>query len=314
MPTGPVSLQMRKDGRYGEHDFTVCPQVFSSEHAHRAFVRNRDSPDNSYLECMWWSPHREDFERFPNIAYSDLGRCTNPAVIQIDNLGLSLKSRVLQLSCGPHSAECGQLVALCASMRRAILCLRFHPYTEREMIIGIAYAQRLYLESLAMADYIQYRIALKMDAATKTMPPPFLHVLGALTEDLHTLNRLQAAGVPAYLVVAHEDALILGASLVRTTVWHSKHAIISQDWHEREVSRPMPILYEGCASSAMHDVMSLAPRYDTLEKYFFNLDAQFNVIPVGRMGTVCVADRSKVRSKRKNKIAGTTCVSLIARC
>lgn len=309
MATGPVSLRMRKDGRYGEHDFTVSPQVFCFDHAHRAFVRNRDSPDNSHLECMWWTPQHDDFARFPNNAYSDLGRCNNAAIIQIDEMGTLLKERVFQLSCGPHSGECDHLKALCASMRHTILCIRFQPYTEREMIIGVALSQRLYLETLALADYIQYRFALKLNATTTTMPPPLLHILGALTEDSHTLNRLQIAGVPAYLVVDHKDATILGASSVRTDACHSKHAIVSQDWQEGQLSRPMPILYEGIASPAMHDAMSLAPRYDSLEKYFFDLDDQFNVIPIGKQGTVCVTSRPNVRSKRKPghiKATGTT--------
>ncbi|KZP02074.1 hypothetical protein FIBSPDRAFT_970515 [Athelia psychrophila] len=52
MPTGLVSLRMRSDGRYGEHDFTICPQVFSAEHVHRVLVRNRQSPMNTHLESL----------------------------------------------------------------------------------------------------------------------------------------------------------------------------------------------------------------------------------------------------------------------
>lgn len=309
MPTGRVALRMRRDGRFGEHDFTICPQVFSSTHAHRALVRNRDSPENSHLECMWWTPTSDDFENFENSAYSDLGRCSNATVIQIDKLALLLNERVSQLSCGPYSAECNGLAALCGSMRRTILGLRFHPYTEREMIIGIAHAQRLYLETLALADYIEFRFALRMDNAAASLSAPLLHLLGALTEDLQTLNCLQIAGLPAYLVVDNEHATVLGATYVRNTLWQSKHVIIREDWHEAQHLRPMPILYEGEASEELHNVITQPPRYDSLEKYFFYLDGNYNVIPVGKRGTIGVVNRIHVRSKRKVKssiITGTT--------
>ncbi|KZP29200.1 hypothetical protein FIBSPDRAFT_884990 [Athelia psychrophila] len=68
MPTGTVSLQIREDGHYREHDFTVCPQVFSDVHVHRILVRNRGSPYNSHLDCMWWTPTAGDFDPLPNSA------------------------------------------------------------------------------------------------------------------------------------------------------------------------------------------------------------------------------------------------------
>lgn len=43
------------------------------------------------------------------------------------------------------------------SSTSAMLHLRFHPYSFPEMIIGVAYAQRLYLDALSYTDYVVYQ-------------------------------------------------------------------------------------------------------------------------------------------------------------
>lgn len=156
MPTGLISLRMLADGRYGEHDFTICPQEYSADHVHRVLVRNRRSPHNEHLECIWWTPTVSDFNRLPNSAYSDLGRCHATHLLQIDELGLQLKARMATLSASTHGLACARLDMLAISMRRAMLHLRFQSYTLPEMIIGVAYAQQLYLNALSYTDYIDH--------------------------------------------------------------------------------------------------------------------------------------------------------------
>lgn len=312
VPTGPVSLRMRKDGRYGEHDITVCPQVFSPRHAHRVLIRRREAPVNSQLGCMWWTPTIADFERLPNSAYSDLGRCSHANILRIDHLGSLLKSRVQQISANHRASGCDKLKDLNASSRHAILLLRFNSYTVREMIIGVAYAQRLYLETLSLADYIEYRFASRLDAELTMISPPLLHVLGAITLDTKTLNRLQVAGVPAYLVVANEDAMILGATTIGTALRGSKDAIVTQEWQEDDRTHPMPVIYSGAPSPSMHDIVTLPPHYDSLDKYFLGLSDTLHVVPIGKRGIVCVPLQEQSRSKRKSKSANTAgahCVS-----
>lgn len=147
MPTGHVALRLRKDGCHGEDDFTVRPQIFSYNYAHRALVRNHDLPHNSYLECMWWTPNNSDFTCIPNCSYGHLGRCSNATLIYIDNLGALLKMRVSQITSDTSSVKHANLEGMCASMCHAILWLQYHSYTVREMIIGVAYTQRLYLKT-----------------------------------------------------------------------------------------------------------------------------------------------------------------------
>lgn len=306
VPTGPVSLRMRKDGRYGEHDITTCPQVFSPRHAHRVLIRRHEAPVNSQLGCMWWTPNIADFERLPNSAYSDLGRCSHANILRIDHLGLMLKSRIQHISDNHQTSECDRLKDSYASSRHHILLLRFNSYTVREMIIGVAYTQRLYLETLSLADYIEYGFASKLDTDVTKISSPILHVLGATTVDTKTLHRLQVAGVPAYLVVANEDAMILGATSIGIAIPGTKDAIVMQEWQENNRTHPMPVIYSGAPSPSMHDIMTLPPHYDSLDNYFSGLTDTFHVVPIGKRGVVHVPIQDKSISKRKPKNTDTT--------
>lgn len=126
---------------------------------------------------------------------------------------------------------------------------------------------------MVLADYVEHRFTLKMAASATTIVAPLLHVLGAQTMHPATLNQLQLASVTAYLVVAHDDTLSLGVSVLLPMIWQTKHIIIREDWQEDGHSRPMPVLYEGNLSTAMHNVMMVPPRYDSLENIFWTWTA-----------------------------------------
>lgn len=102
--------------------------------------------------------------------------------------------------------------------------------------------------------------------------------------DVVLVNHLQVAGVPAYLVVPHEEAQVLGATAVALSQPSPSFAI--HDWQKGDRNTSMPPLYIGSASSTMHHIMTLLPRYATLERYFLGLDDDFKVVPIGTRGTV----------------------------
>lgn len=289
MPTGPVSLRMREDGRFAEHDFTLCPQALSDNHVHRILVRDRKSAHNDHIDCMWWTPEICDFDPLPHSAYSDLGRCVNGRILRIDELCSLLKTKMMTMSTGCDRPTAVVLNNLASSMRRASLALRFHSYTLREMMIGVAYTQRSYLDALAYSDYIEYRFGDKMNGSTTaSVQVPMLHVLGASSTDAATVNRLQLAGVPAYLVVPDEDALVLGATVVEAMPSSPFPFSVNPMIDEGREIQPMPLLHNSSSPSEMHAVMTMSPHYASLERYFIGLDANFTVVPLGVRGIVCV--------------------------
>lgn len=302
MPTGQVTLCMQADGRYGQHDFTICPQAYSAEHPHRILVRDRHSPHNSHLDCVWWTPSASNFHVLPNSVFSDLGRCSSARFVQLDALSMLLKDRMANLSATCHGVPCIMLKKLAASMCHAMLLLRFHAYTLREMVIGVAHAQRSYLDALALADFVEFGFHAKLNGSASTVQSPLSHVLGASSIDVFTVNRLQVAGVAAYLIVPHEEELVLGANAVVLQPFHN--------WQEDGCIKPMPSVYAGSASSTVHDIMTLPPRYATLEQYFLDLDHDFKVVPIGVRGTVITS--SLPASKCRPTRSATKCVYIIS--
>lgn len=299
MPAGHVTLCMETDGRYGQHDFTICPQVFSADHPHRILVRDRRSPHNIDIDCAWWNPAVSDFEALPNSSYSDLGRCSSPQINRLDELSLLLKARLDTLSASCHSAPSMMLHKLAASMRHAMLFLRFNTYTMREMVIGVAYAQRSFLDALALADYVEYSFHARLHGSVSSVHAPSSHILGASSTDVVTVNHLQVAGVPAYLIVPHEEVLVLGATAVAPT--QPSFSSTTNHRFEDTCSKPTPSFYTGIASSAMHDIMTLPPSYTTLERYFIGLDNHSNVVPLGVRGMIITSSLPAAKCKPTHK-------------
>lgn len=299
MPTGDVALCMHEDGRYGQHDFMIFPQVYSVDHPHRILIRDRRSSRNRDIACVWWNPSPSDFQTLPNSVYSDLGRCSSPFFLQLDELGHLLKQRMAALSALTHGVSSIMLHKLAATMRHAMLLIRFNTYTLRELVVGVAYAQRTYLDALALADYVEFGFYARLHTLPVMVQRPASHVLGASSVDASTVNRLQAAGVPAYLIVPHSEALVLGATTVIET--QPNPPSIADDHCEGGCIPIKPPVYTGIASSEMHRIMTLPPIYASLEHYFLGLDRHFNTVPLGVRGTVITSSLPASQCKATSK-------------
>ncbi|KZP11318.1 hypothetical protein FIBSPDRAFT_899033 [Athelia psychrophila] len=184
-------------------------------------------------------------------------------------------------------------------MCHAILTLQCHPYSFSEMVIGVAYAQRLYLDALALTDYLERGFEARMCNSGVYVQPRLSHVHGASSTDIEIVHRLQLAGLPAYFVVPRQDALVLGATHIDPSPPSPSFA--SYEWTECPTAVTMPILYTGDASAAMHNAMSLPPRHASLERLFFGFDDDFKVVPIGTRGTVVVTGLPTSLSNRRRK-------------
>lgn len=176
------------------------------------WIRDRHSLVNADIACFWWTPGICDFKPLENSTFSDLGRCNNPQLRQIDDYGVLLKTRITDLSLYCDSTTRVRINSAAMVMHRASLSLRFLPSTQAEMIVAVAYAQRTYLDALALADYIEHGLEAMMRSSSAFVRAPLRHVLGASLSDPAVVNQLQRAGIPAYWVVPHQEAFALGAT------------------------------------------------------------------------------------------------------
>lgn len=127
------------------------------------------------------------------------------------------------------------------------------------------------------------------------------HVLGASSYDIVTVNRLQMAGLPAYLVVPHEEALVLGATHVDPVSPSFLPSVDSSTIWDSATSKPMPLVYTTHTSPLVHDIVTQPPRYTSLETYFLGLDNDLRVVPIGKRGIVTVGSVIPNGSKRTNR-------------
>lgn len=118
---------------------------------------------------------------------------------------------------------------------------------------------------------------------------------------------MQVAGVPAYLVVPHEQALVLGATNVETTMFFLPASFVTRDWENLPVSKPMSLLYTGEPSSVVYDIVTRVPHYASLDHYFLGLDGGFAIVPIRERGMVCVSSVKSAAPQRRNKHSGKKC-------
>lgn len=229
----------------------------------------------------------------------------------MDELCSLLKARMMTLTTGCNQSTIAKMKSLATRMRHASLSLRFHSYTLREMILGVAYTQRAYLDALAFTDYIEHRFEDRMMGSSMSVQPPLTHVLGASSMEATTVNRLQLAGVPAYLVVTDDEALVLGATVLEPMPASVVPDLVTRDICDARDSQPAPLLYDGYPSSVMHAIMTQPSRYVALDSYFLDLDVNSMIIPMGVRGRVRVGGSTVARPKRSISASnrkGTQCI------
>ncbi|KAF7970450.1 hypothetical protein HWV62_23893 [Athelia sp. TMB] len=198
-PIEKVSLRLRSDGRFADEDFTITPQVFTSNYAHRILVRRH--PGNHCEESvMWWTPEMTDFLAITQSSYQALGRLRSECLRKIDAMTWNLSNRAYNIISRNPRADWAALEALISNMRHGVLRLKHSPYTFKEVKMDVAQTQRLYLDALAMCDYVEDKWANKLQSVGPVLMPPRSEYMGAWTSDPSVVQKLHHAGIPVYFV------------------------------------------------------------------------------------------------------------------
>ena len=300
-PVDAVTVKIRSDGRFGEEDFTLCPQVFCKQYAHRMVVR-RYPGDDAIESVMWWTPVSDNFETLPGSSYTDLGRLRSGQLKTIDAMTWNLRNRAYDIIAQNPHGDWVTLEGVIAHMRYGVMRLKYSPYTFREMVMDVAQTQRLYLDALALCDYIQD------DWPTRFLtlgPPPKRtrsEFVGAWTADPSVVQQLHHAGIPVYFV-----RISVGVGDLERRAWRFQPALriglaTTGDWC-------MPERYGGMPNTKLHSATSSINDYGDLERYYYDMDRQGTVQPVGERGkmTLYIVAQPPGRSKtRRKKNTGAT--------
>ena len=295
-----ASVRLRTDGRFGDEDFTLAPQIYCREYAHRILVRKFPGED-CVESVMWWTPQSDNFEQIPGSCYRELGRLRSNKLKTIDAMTWNLRNRVYALISRNPLAEFGSLESLVANMRFGVMRLKHSPYTFRELVLDVAQTQRLYLDALALCDYLEddwEKRSQSLGPVPNCARPEFM---GAWTADASVVQQLQRAGVPVYFVQ-------LKSSVGHLTAEEHKQCFPKRDAHIVTADWDLPVLYSGLPGAHVHKAMSKLNDYGDLKKFFFDIDGIGTVRPVGYRGSEIkhIEHKAKGRSrKNKNKSTGT---------
>ncbi|KAF7976218.1 hypothetical protein HWV62_7232 [Athelia sp. TMB] len=276
-----VTVRPRCDGRFGELDFTLAPQVYSPRYAHRVLIASNTGPERPHDACMKWTPSRSDFVAIKGCLFSDLGRLRAPQLQEMDDLSMHVKYRAYAIMGSRDSGEHRDLEHAVTHLRHGITRLRYNPYTYRELIMDVAQTQRFYFDVLSQCEYIEQDWPSIFSQLGPVSGATRCDKMGAWTTDPVTVQMLHQAGLPVYFVRPSSSLHRSDRVLHVQTVAARNTNILTEDWSENGQLRPFPDRYVGPPSDELHAALSASNCYRDLESYFIAFDNASMLVPVG---------------------------------
>ncbi|KAF7981388.1 hypothetical protein HWV62_33879 [Athelia sp. TMB] len=303
-PIDRVSVRLRSDGKLGDEDFTLAPQIFTNEYAHRILVR-RHPAEGSTETVMWWTPCQDEFQPLSRSSYHSLGRLRSDRFALIDAMTWNLSNRAYNIIGSNPGADWAALEALIANMRHGVMRLKHSPFTYRELIMDVAQTQRLYLDALAMCDYVEDKWANVLQAVGPVCEKTKTEYIGAWTADPAVVQKLHHAGVPVYFVRSLPTVAPCSYDRVLQNTWCRDDRVVTSDMG-------LPERYNGVPGRNQHASASQLNQYGGLENYFFKLGDDKNVHAVGSRGKMSkpvVASNSRRSRNKKRQATGAPVTS-----
>ena len=292
-PIDRASVRLRSDGRLGDEDFTLTPQIFCKEYAHRILVRRH--PGNGSTEAvMWWTPSRQEFQPLTRSSYQSLGRLHSNRFAVIDAMTWNLSNRAYNIIGRNPGADWAALEALIANMRHGVMRLKHSPFTYRELVMDVAQTQRLYLDALAMCDYVEDKWANLLQSVGPICEIAKSEFMGAWTADPSVVQKLHHAGIPVYLVRGRSTVPSHCYQRVLQTNWRRDNQVVTADMG-------LPERYNGVPERNLHSSVSQLNQYGDLHEYFFKLDEEHKVDAAGVRGRLTEPVVPSKRSRNKKR-------------
>ncbi|KAI0686518.1 hypothetical protein C8Q76DRAFT_772315 [Earliella scabrosa] len=201
---GLVHVHLRKDYRYGVHDPTQWPQIFTPGFEYLCAIRRR-VPDGSPHSPVWSTPSDpSDFMVVEGSAFTSLGLLSERWYAPLKNLVDELTEKV-----NKHQASCvipdDTLTHLSTAMRRAQDRILHFPSTFRDAVLQVRSVQRLWLRCQAYLDYHHILTAPQPGEVERCY-------MGAFTTNPSIVQLLFDIGLPVWFI--RPDASVLDSTKV----------------------------------------------------------------------------------------------------
>ena len=196
-------MRFRQNFRYGDDDPLLWPQPYVVSECHLAAIPMR--PDASdRMAVMWWQLTREGFSLSTRGIVTGIGLISSTKLAQISRLVKDLQSRAtayLKNDRFPKKAE--GVMVLSNALEQGITRLESLPMSLQQAGFCLSHVQRLYLELVALLDYItiyKLRIDGHLPAATQVAS-----TMGVITENPMVAQDFIRAGLPVWLIRSYKE-------------------------------------------------------------------------------------------------------------
>ena len=248
-PIGWRDVHARKNARYGQDDFGQWPQHLHPATMHLAFVRKR--PEDKSQEGWVWGNIWDDPVYVIATGQSDDNfRMRTQPIRHIWESVIAIRQACNRLRVA-RKGEGGtqHLKVLCSSLTVVVGSLRGAAFRKRDIMFYIAAAQRYYLETMALYEYLTKWVYLLATAESgsrkKNNSPPEVQktLMGGFTTDPITLDKLYQLGIRVFYIQP-------SSQVPRSTTIRKVVDPLSFDGVSDEHDEPYPSVYQGLASAA----------------------------------------------------------------
>ncbi|THU95071.1 hypothetical protein K435DRAFT_859927 [Dendrothele bispora CBS 962.96] len=196
-------MKMRRDFRFGEHDYLQWPQQWCLPLCHLACILRQPSPGH-HFDIMWWVPTPEFFSEERRGIATGLGKLNAKKAAEFGDLVSELRTRCSDFV--THHSNQSEIdlaqqysqMLLERTNRLGSLLLSY-----RQMCYTVTSIQRLFLELHALLEYCQV-FKPRMQAADISAPA-VAPVIGAFTSDIQQAEVLFRARLPFWFIRQVQD-------------------------------------------------------------------------------------------------------------
>ncbi|KAF7967769.1 hypothetical protein HWV62_33177 [Athelia sp. TMB] len=163
--------------------------------------------------------------------------------------------------------------------------------------MDVAQTQCLYLDALAMCDYVEDKWANILQSVGPVCEKPKSEYMGSWSTDPAVVQKLHHTGVPVYFVRSRPAVPPSSYDRVLQSTWRRDDRVITSDLG-------LPERYSGVPGRNQHLSASQINQYGDLDGYFFKLEDDNNVNAAGTRGKmskpVVVSTSRRSRNRKRH--------------
>lgn len=195
------SVILRRDARWGPHNWTQWPQWYFADYDHFAYIRRRPAKENMEghpFYRLWWDMSKDDFVEELGCGLTGIGRLRESIVNEFYQLRDDLINLIGECKSGTK-ADRRRLYAAAIAVRHCTTTLRWTPQTYPNVLQTVTTTQQHYLETQAMLEKL--RLEEEPPILTGSMTPAAdMSFMGTITDLESVASELFDKGVSVWFV------------------------------------------------------------------------------------------------------------------